>query len=103
MKLNRLASRTTPSSSEVLAAHRADDERWHIHALNRSEADRQRSLQQELGEMAPAAIGSFHGKALILENARELAAELSSLGPQADVLMKPLPQASQLLSIDDEA
>ena len=105
MKLDRLASTTqrlSPESSER-ARHVAAERIRRVDALEGVEGDRQRSLQQEISEIEPGAIGTFNGGGHILQDARDLAAQVAALGAAADHLIKPgsLPLAVE--GIDDSA
>lgn len=90
MKLDRLSSTTQPISSESRerARHVADETVLRVAAMEGVEGDRQRSLQQELADFDPRAVGGFAGGELIMANAHELALQLSTLGDAASVLVK---------------
>ena len=96
MKLNRLNSTTQSPPHE-------DEAILRVNAMEGIEGDRQRSLQQEINEIDPNAIGAFHGGEHILEDVRQLAAELTALGNQVDHLMKPSAPNVRFHAIDDEA
>ena len=102
MKLTRLASTTQRPTRESIERPRPlDDERIRrVEMLEGIEGDRQRSLQQEIAEIVPGAIADFKGGKQILQEARDMAAQLSSLGPAVDGLIKP---AAAIKGIDDKA
>lgn len=90
MKLDRLSSTTqsiSPESRER-ARHVADETVLRVDAMEGIEGDRQRSLQQELADFDPRAVGGFDGGELIMANAQELAQQLSLLGDAANALVK---------------
>lgn len=90
MKLDRLSSTTqsiSPESRER-ARHVADETVLRVGAMEGIEGDRQRSLQQELADFDPRAVGGFDGGELIMANAQELAQQLSLLGDAANALVK---------------
>jgi hypothetical protein len=101
MKLNELSSRSRPQSSHTLTEpEQSVDSKIHrVEALDNVSADRKRSLQEEMAEIEPNAIGAFHGKERILEETKELAAELAGMSSQLSKLVKPC----GFHSIDDEA
>ena len=70
---------TRESIERVRPVH--DEKIRRVEMLEGVEGDRQRSLQQELAEIAPGAIGDFHGGEQVLQEARDMAAQQSSLGP----------------------
>lgn len=90
MKLDRLSSTTQPISSESRerARHVANETVLRVGAMEGVEGDRQRSLQQELADFDPRAVGVFAGGELIMANAHELALQLSLLGQAANTLVK---------------
>jgi hypothetical protein len=90
MKLDRLTSTTqhlSPESRER-ARHVADESILRVGAMEGVEGDRQRSLQQELAEFDPNAVGPFDGGELIMAAAHEVATQLSTLGNAANFLVK---------------
>jgi hypothetical protein len=90
MKLDRLTSTTqhlSPESSER-ARHVADESILRVGAMEGVEGDRQRSLQQELAEFDPQAVGAFDGGELIMAAAHDVAIQLSALGNAANSLVK---------------
>lgn len=97
MKLDRLSSTTQHISAESRdrARHVADETVLRVGAMEGVEGDRQRSLQQELADFDPRAVGGFSGGQLILTNAHELALQLALLGDAANSLVK-LPETSVL-------
>lgn len=103
MKLNRLESTTLrPPPDSLARAKNAGAERIRrVGALEGVEGERQRSLQQELAEIEPAAIGPFSGAELVLQDARDVAAELAALGAAADDLIMPAKLSPVLSHIDD--
>ena len=105
MKLSRLDSTTQSTPHEAADRHRAisDEAILRVNAIEHLEGDRQRSLQQEINEIEPNAIGAFHGSEHILEDVRQLAAELTALGKEVDHLMKPATPSLRFHAIDDEA
>ena len=105
MKLSRVESTTQSLPRESIA--RA--ELAVTHTVRRVEAaegivgDRERSIQQEIAEIEPKAIGQFEGTALVLEGAREVAAQLTRLGDNARGLVKLRALSQQVARIDDAA
>ncbi len=103
MKLDRLTSTTRSLSRE--ATERARAEAREVEALRRvaelegSEADRERSLRQEL-DAAAARLPGADDESPSLAEARDLAQRLVDLGREAGALLKPglLPP-----SVDTEA
>lgn len=105
MKLTRLASTTQrPSQESIERAGQAGEFRIRrVELLEGIEGDRQRSLQQEMAEIDPAAIATFEGGEQILQDARELAAQVAALGPAADELIKAAALARCLPGVDEQA
>jgi hypothetical protein len=105
MKLDRLTSQSPRHSQESIEWVRpAPGERIRrIDALEGADGDRQRSLQQEMSEIEAGAIGTFNGGAHVLQDAHDLALQVTALGAAADQLIKPglLPMAAK--GIDDLA
>ncbi|RIX47384.1 MAG: hypothetical protein D3M94_06840 [Rhodocyclales bacterium GT-UBC] len=103
MKLNRLDSTTQHFSRESVerVRHVAEEQVRRVEACEGLEGDRQRSLQQELAEVDQKALGPFLGREQVLQEARQLAAELTSLGDEADRLIKPVDLPAGSLGIDD--
>lgn len=105
MKLSRLASTTQRHSQDAIERLRqvAGESVRRVEALEGAEGDRQRSLQQELADFDPRAIGSFVGGEHRLQDARQLAAALTLLGSNCRGLIK-LPALRRHCSrIDDQA
>jgi len=103
MKLNRLESTTQhPSSTSVERVRQQAGEVRRVEGLEGLEGDRQRSLQQELAEFDPKAIGPFEGGERVLQDARNIAAQLTTLGDAADALIKPGVTVSALYEVDDK-
>ena len=105
MKLARLESTTaSPSreSRERAAAASAQPVR-RVEAGEALSGDRERSLQQEVAEIEPKAIGDFEGGERIIEEARQLAACLTRLGDNAQGLVRLQALSQQIKRIDDEA
>lgn len=90
MKLDRLTSTTQPLSPESRerARHVADETVLRVGAMEGVEGDRQRSLQQELADFDPKAVGAFDGGDLIMATAHDVATQLSTLGSAAHSLLK---------------
>lgn len=105
MKLTRLSSTTQRPSQESIDRQRQGESVRvrRVDLLEGVDGDRQRTLQQELAEIEPAAIAAFLGGEQILEDARRLAAEVAALGPAADELIKPAALARQLSGVDEQA
>ncbi len=105
MKLTRLSSTTQRPSQESIDRQRQGEavRVRGVDLLEGVDGDRQRTLQQELAEIEPAAIAAFLGGEQILEDARRLAAEVAALGPAADELIKPAALARQLSGVDEQA
>lgn len=104
MKLNRLASTTQSLSQDAIerARHRPDEQVRRVEALEGVESDRQRSLQREIAEIEPGAIGPFNGGEQVLQGARDVAAQLAVLGSAVDALIKPVPAATAIHIVDDQ-
>lgn len=104
MKLNRLASTTQRPTQDAIerARHRPDEQVRRVEALEGVEGDRQRSLQQEIVEIEPGAIGAFNGGEQVLQGARDVAAQLAVLGSAVDALIKPVPVATAIHIVDDK-
>ena len=104
MKLNPLtASPQRPAPDTAAHLHAADHRLLRVDAQEGVEADRQRSLQQELNEFEQSAIAPFHGSEHILADTRDLASKLTQMGAQAEQLMKPSGQLLRKLRAVDEA
>ncbi|WP_265945166.1 hypothetical protein [Dechloromonas sp. A34] len=105
MKLSRLESTTQNHSPEAVErGHRLAGERIRrVEAMEGIEGDRQRSLQQEIAEVDPKAIGPFAGAGHVLEDARAVAAELTLLGTSASGLLKLRALSIPVEWIDDKA
>ena len=105
MKLDRLASTTqrlSPESSER-ARQVAGERIRRVAAMDAAEGDRKRSLQQEMAVIEPGAIDDFNHSAHVLQEARDLAAQVTALGAAADNLLKPVAVPTSLKGIDDSA
>ncbi len=104
MTLSRLISTTQQPTADAVARARAavDAPVCRVEAMEAVSADRERSLQQELAEVDPRALGPFAGGERILEDARQVAASLSGLDNPANLLKAgaagPWPR-----HVDDEA
>lgn len=104
MKLNCLESTTQKPSSQLVERPRqvASEPTRRVEAAEGVEDDRQRSLQQELAEFDPRAVGPFDGGERIMHDAREMAAQLVSLGDAVDTMIKVGPAARSVCGIDDK-
>ena len=105
MKLSRLSSTTQrPTQESIERVRHVDEERIRrVEVMEGVEGDRQRSLQQEMAEIEPAALGDFHGEEKVLQEARDVAAQLLDLDVGTDSLIKPGVPLSRLIGIDDSA
>jgi len=105
MKLNRLDSTTQHHSADSVerTGHGVDEKVLRVEAADGLEGDRQRSLQQEIAEFDGKAIGPFGGGERILASAREVAAQLTSLGAGAGVLLKETVATGSRPKVDDKA
>jgi hypothetical protein len=105
MKLTRLSSSTQrPTQESIERVRHVDDERVRrVEVMEGVEGDRQRSLQQELAEVDPAATGDFHGDQKILQEAREVVAQLLDPEVGTDSLIKPGLHLDRLIGVDDTA
>ena len=105
MKLDRLARTTQrpPSESTERRAPVVSERISPVEALDGVASDRGRSLQQELAEIDPGAIGDFHGAEQVMQGAREVASQLSAMGAAVDGLIKPSGLKMGLRGIDDSA
>ena len=85
MKLTPLSSTTARASSEAVARGReaATAQVRRVEAMEGAEGDRQRSLQQELSEVDPRAVGPFEGHEQIIRDARQVAESLAHLDSAA--------------------
>lgn len=103
MKLTRLLSttqRATRESSERVRP--ADNEQIRrVEVMEGIEGDRQRTLQQEIAEVDPGAVGDFHGQERVLQGARDVAAQLLEMDFGTDSLIKPGVPLDRLIGIDD--
>jgi len=103
MKLTRLSSttqRTTRESSERLRPLDSEQVR-RVELMEGIEGDRQRTLQQEIAEVDPGAVGDFHGQERVLQDARNVAAQLLEMDFGTDSLIKPGVSLDRLIGIDD--
>jgi len=105
MKVDRLASTTPrqPSESTERKAAVASERINPVAALDGVESDRGRSLQQELAEIDPGAIGDFHGAEQVMQGARDVASQLVAMGSAVDGLIKPAGLKMGHRGIDDSA
>ena len=105
MKLTQLGNTTQrPVTEGGVRPHPAGGERVRrVEALDASESDRQRSLQQEMAEIEAEAIADFAGGDKILQDARAVAEQLAALGAAADELIKPAALPVGLRGVDDQA
>jgi hypothetical protein len=104
MKLSRLESTTQHTSPEAAerARHVSASTIRRVEASEGVEGDRQRSLQQELAEYDPRAIGPFEGSELVLDSARQVAAQLTLLGSNMNGLVKLQALSQRFTRIDDK-
>lgn len=104
MTLSRLT--TTHPSPTPEAAERARATAGapppRVEAAEGTEADRRRSLRQELDEVEAKAVGPFEGQAQVLQSARAVAERLTQLGPEAGTLVHP-DKRPACVAIDAEA
>jgi|GEM_PF-1434607 len=105
MKLTRLSSTTQrPTQESIERVRHVDAERIRrVEVMEGVEGDRQRSLQQEMAEIEQAALGDFHGEEQVLQEARDVAAQLLDPEVGTDSLIKPDVPLSRLIGIDDSA
>ncbi len=104
MKLTRLSSTTQRLSQEAIERVRQVDDRVRrVEMLEGIEGDRQRTLQQEMAEIEPAAVAPFQGQAQILQDAQEIAGQLAALGDGVDSLIKLGALNARLPGIDESA
>ena len=121
MKLERLTSTSPALTREAAQRARlvADESHWHVGPAEGVEADRQRSLQQELAlaETArrspgrpddgrhdfPADNDSAGAATQARETAEQVAEQLTALGDRADALLRADLPLLPSLSIDDRA
>ena len=71
-----------------------------VAAMEGIEGDRQRSLQQEVAEFDQRAVGPFAGGEQIQQAAHEIAVQLSSLGSNAQHLLKAASADSSHHAVD---
>ncbi|MDP3538499.1 MAG: hypothetical protein Q8S26_07315 [Azonexus sp.] len=104
MKLNRLESTTQRHSQDAVERARqvTGESVRRVEALEGVEGDRQRSLQQELAEFDPRAIGPFEGGEHVMEDARQIAARITLLGTNASGLLKLKALSVPWSRIDDK-
>lgn len=104
MKLGRLESTTQHHSADAVErAHLAASEPVRrVEAMEGVEGDRQRSIQQEISEVDPRAIGDFEGAEQVMKGAREVAAKLTMLGSNASGLVKLQALSRRYSRIDDK-
>ena len=105
MKLTRLSSTTQrPSRYSSERVRPVDNEQIRrVEVMEGIEGDRQRTLQQEIAEVAPGAVGDFHGQERVLQEARDAAAQLLEMDFGTDSLIKPGVSLDRLIGIDDSA
>lgn len=105
MKLSRLESTTQSHSPEAVERGRqlAGERVRRVEAMEGAEGDRQRSLQQEIAAADPKASGPFAGAEHVLEDAKEVAAQLTLLGTSASGLLKLRALSMPVERIDDKA
>jgi hypothetical protein len=105
MKLDRIASTNQRHSAESTerTAHVVSERISPVEAPGGVESDRGRSLQQELAEILPGAIGDFHGEEQVMQGARDVASQLIAMGSAADGLIKPGGLKMGIRGIDDSA
>ncbi len=104
MKLSRLESTTQRHSPDAIerARHVAGESVRRVEALEGVEGDRQRSLQQEIADFDPRVIASFEGGEHVLQDARQIAAELTLLGARRSGLVKLRALSLPCSRIDDK-
>lgn len=68
-----------------------------------TEADRRRSLRQDLEEIEEKAVGEFEGQEQVLTQAHEVARQLAGLGPAADKLVRPVTPRTNWHAVDEQA
>ncbi len=104
MKLKLLPSRarTLAYNSPASLSHTLENKVPRVESLDIVSQDRKRSLQDEMAEIEPNAIGQFHGEEKVLQSARELAAKLSASSGHISSLVKLDSQPAQIHHIDDE-
>ncbi|MCK6389831.1 MAG: hypothetical protein L6Q40_02235 [Azonexus sp.] len=105
MKLSRLESTTQRHSREAVArAEEAGEQQVRrVEPMEGLEGDKERSLQQERAEVEALAIGDFAGGPKMLEDARQLANELSELGDEARNLVNVAGVSPDLVKVDSQA
>jgi hypothetical protein len=105
MKLSRLESRTQRPSATASVPRRpvAEQDVRRVEAMEAVEDDRQRSLQQELRDFEAREIAPLVGREHMLQDARQLAAELTLLGSNRSGLLKLLALSHAFSKIDDRA
>jgi hypothetical protein len=105
MKLGRLDANAQHPSRDVVerVRHVADEVVWHIGAIEGVDADRRRSVQQEIAEIEQKAIGDFDGGERILADAKAVAEQVSRLGGEALHLVKPTALEGSFYRVDDKA
>lgn len=104
MKLTRLSSTTQRPSQEAVERVRQVDERVRrVELLEGAEGDRQRTLQQEMAEIEPAAMAAFQGGGQILQEAQGIAEQLAHLTVGVDSLIKPGALPTGLAGVDESA
>jgi hypothetical protein len=105
MTLNRLTSTTGKPLHDVAErAHQTPADRVRrVEAIEAVAADRQRSVQQELAEVAPKAAGPFKGCERISQDARQVATQLVLLGTHANGLIKLHALSLVRKRVDDKA
>lgn len=105
MKLSRLEATTQRHSSVASQRVRHADEEnvRRVEAMEGVEDDRQRSLQQELLDFEAPASAPFSGGEGVLQDARQVAAELVLLGNNRNGLLKLQALSHVFSKIDDQA
>jgi hypothetical protein len=105
MTLNRLASTTQsrPTDAGERVRQTPADRIRRVEAMEVIAGDRQRSLQQEIAEVDPNAVGPFRGGERILQETRVVATQLTLLGSNASGLLKLRALSLARRRIDDKA
>ena len=103
MKLTRLSSTTQRTSRESSERVRPVDNEQvrRVEVMDGIEGDRQRTLQQEIAEVDPGAVGDFHGQERVRQGARDVAAQLLEFDFGTDSLIKSGVALDRLIGIDD--
>jgi hypothetical protein len=106
MKLDRLTSFGLPPRTDAPPGHRPGATGLPVAPVassSEADADRRRSLRQDMDEIEARAIGPFEGEGQIMAKARQVAEGLTDLGAEAARLLRPENPRLPSAAVDEEA